>query len=446
MSSDPNVVSLAPPPLSSTSGVWVRLQSWLAPAASRQGLVLGGSVIMLIGTALVSAFNFGYNVAMARMLGPAQFGHVSAMATLLMLFSAIGLSFQLICAKFVARNQSNGFAVTIYDGLMKRAWLVALAIGCTLLATSMPIAKLLRLPTAGWVMVLAVGIAFSVPLGVKRGALQGYCSFGPLSGNFIAESITKLSAALLLVWAGYGVYGAVGAISASVIAAYLFTRLSLRRPAGVPAVETTPFRVYFQEGMQAIVFFIGQVVINNIDILLVKYYFDAENAGLYAAVALFGRLLYFACWSIVSAMFPVSAASPRDEHPSQVLKAPLLLVSGLSAVFIITVTLLPRFVVGLVLGQQFAHADALLGIYATATAIYAMSVVLIAYEMSRRIANTGWLQLVISGLTVVGIALFHDSLKDVIVVQIVTMTILLVLVSMPFLRGVARKSRLKEVA
>jgi hypothetical protein len=75
-----------------------------------------------------------------------------------------------------------------------------------------------------------------------------------------------------------------------------------------------------------------------------------------------------------------------------------------------------------------------------------MSVVLIAYEMSRRIANTGWLQLVISGLTVVGIALFHDSLKDVIVVQIVTMTILLVLVSMPFLRGVARKSRLKEVA
>jgi hypothetical protein len=253
--------------------------------------------------------------------------------------------------------------------------------------------------------------------------------------------MTKLVAALLLVWAGYGVYGAVGAISASVIAAFLFTRLPLHAAAGVKPVESTPFRVYFHEGMQAIVFFIGQVVINNIDILLVKYYFDAENAGLYAAVALFGRLLYFACWSIVSAMFPVSAASPRDQHPSQVLKTPLLLVGGLSAVFIITVTLLPRFVVGLVLGQQFAHADELLGIYAAATAIYAMSVVLIAYEMSRRIANTGWLQLVISGMTVLGIAIFHESLHQVIVVQIVTMTILLVLVSTPFLRGVTRKIR-----
>lgn len=439
MSSDPNVVRLAPP-LSSTDGAWVRLQRFLTPGASREQVVLSGSFIMLVGTVLVSAFNFGYNVSMARLLGPAQFGNVSAMATLLMLFSAIGLSFQLVCAKFVARNQTTGFAATIYNGLMKRAWLVALAAGCTLLLASVPIARTLRLPSAGLVMVLAVGIAFSVPLGVKRGALQGLCSFRPLSANFIIESMTKLAAALALVWFGYGVYGAVGAISASVIAAFLFTRLSMRAAPDAAALEGTAFRLYFHEGMQAIVFFIGQVVINNIDILLVKYYFDPENAGLYAAVALFGRLLYFACWSIVSAMFPVSAASPRDERPSQVLKTPLLLVAGLSAVFIITVTLLPRFVVGFVLGQQFAHADELLGIYAAATAIYAVSVVLIAYEMSRRIANTGWLQLVISGMTVLGIALFHDSLHQVIVVQIVTMTILLVLVSTPFLRGVARES------
>jgi len=44
--------------------------------------------------------------------------------------------------------------------------------------------------------------------------------------------------------------------------------------------------------MQTTVFFIGQVVINNIDILLVKHFFDPQSAGLYAAVALVGRLLY----------------------------------------------------------------------------------------------------------------------------------------------------------
>src|SRR5215467_12043983 len=70
--------------------------------------ILGGSVIMLIGSGIVSAFNFGYNVAMARMLGPEAFGHASAAVTLLMLVSAICLTFQLVCAKFVARNQTPG--------------------------------------------------------------------------------------------------------------------------------------------------------------------------------------------------------------------------------------------------------------------------------------------------------------------------------------------------
>src|SRR5689334_24482957 len=106
MNPDPHAATLEP--MNSKNSPWSRLQSRFAPTRSRQGLVMGGSVIMLVGTVLVSAFNFGYNVSMARLLGPAQFGHVSAMATLLMLFSAIGLSFQLVCAKFVARNQNNG--------------------------------------------------------------------------------------------------------------------------------------------------------------------------------------------------------------------------------------------------------------------------------------------------------------------------------------------------
>src|SRR5437868_1604538 len=85
--------------------------------------ILSGSVIMLIGSGIVSAFNFGYNVAMARMLGPESFGHASAAVTLLMLVSAICLSFQLVCAKFVVRNESAGARSALVRSLMKRAWL-----------------------------------------------------------------------------------------------------------------------------------------------------------------------------------------------------------------------------------------------------------------------------------------------------------------------------------
>jgi hypothetical membrane protein len=61
-------------------------------------------------------------------------------------------------------------------------------------------------------------------------------------------------------------------------------------------------------------------------------------------------------------------------------------------------------------------------------------VVFIAYEMSRRIANTGWLQLMFSGALVAGIGLFHASLHEVIMVRIVLMAVMLALVALPFLR------------
>jgi hypothetical protein len=62
--------------------------------------------------------------------------------------------------------------------------------------------------------------------------------------------------------------------------------------------------------------------------------------------------------------------------------------------------------------------------------------VLITYEMSRRIANTGWLQLVVSLLIVVTISVFHNSLMQVIVIQQVLRGMLLLAVSIPFFRRV----------
>jgi O-antigen/teichoic acid export membrane protein len=229
----------------------------------------------------------------------------------------------------------------------------------------------------------------------------------------------------------------------SVIGAFLFSRVKMTESAPDAGYE----RASFREGIQAIVFFIGQVIINNIDILLVKYFFSPRDAGMYAAVALCGRVLYFAAWSIVSAMFPVSAAAKPNENPGQVLKAPLLLVATMVAGFVAFTALFPDFIIELLFGGRFNSVQHLLSLYGLATGIYALAVVLMTYEMSRKIANTGWLQLVFSGLLVVVIALFHDTLRQVVQVQVILMTLLMAAVSFPFMRKAVRERiLLKEAA
>jgi O-antigen/teichoic acid export membrane protein len=404
------------------------------PAGGSHAKILNGSITLLIGSVVVSLANFGYNIGVARLLGPSDFSHAAAAVTILMLISALTLAFQLVGTKLIAKADTVERKAGIFQHLMKRAWMVGIGLGAFMLVANSVLTAYLRFSTPWIVILLSIGLTIYVPLGVKRGGLQGTCRFRALAWNMGAETVIKFVAAIVLIEMGFGVLGAVAAISGSVIVAFLLpdSAKELRGPAaaGVP----TPVG----EARQAIVFFVGQVIISNIDILMVKHFFPPAEAGLYAAIALVGRLLYFASWSVVSAMFPVSAESTEQKPSASLLAIPLLLVTAMSAVFVLLLATFPKLVFQALFGVHF-HSDVgglnvLLSMNAAATGVYAIAVVLITYEMSRRIANTGWLQLVVSGLIVLGVMRFHATLLEVIVVQQVLRVALLLAVALPFVR------------
>jgi O-antigen/teichoic acid export membrane protein len=402
---------------------------------SAHAKILGGSLIMLIGSFFVSLANFGYNIGVARLLGPADFSHAAAAVTILMLVSAITLAFQLVCTKLVAKSESLEAKAAIFQQLHRKSWWVGIGLGAAMLLSSSVLSSYLRLSTSWVIILLAVGLTIYIPLGVKRGGLQGTCRFSGLSWNMAAEAAVKFLGAIVLIAMGFGVLGAVAALSGSVIVAYLL-------PDAARELRGTPGRAIASplgETVQAIVFFVGQVIISNIDILMVKHFFPPDLAGLYAAIALVGRLLYFGAWSVVSVMFPVSAGVSEERPAPALLALPLLMVTGMSVAFVLFLAAFPQLVFRSLFGAHFSATvqglNWLLSMNAAATGIYAVSVVLITYEMSRRIANTGWLQLVVSGLIVLGIAWFHSNLLEVIVVQEVLRVLLLCAVSYPFLRA-----------
>jgi O-antigen/teichoic acid export membrane protein len=411
------------------------------PAPASHVKFLGGSIILLIGSVFVSLANFGYNIGAARMLGPADFSHAAAAVTILMLVSALTLSFQLVCTKLVAREETVEGKAAIYQRLRRRAWAMGIGLGVFMLLASSVLTAYLRLSSPWIIPLLAIGLTIYVPLGVKRGGLQGTCRFKGLSWNMAAEAILKFVGAIVLMELGFGVLGAVAAISASVVLAYCLPD-GARELRG-PVVPTQPAPV--GEAMQAIVFFVGQVIISNIDILMVKHFFRPEVAGLYAAIALVGRLLYFGAWSVVSAMFPVSAEAKDEAGGQPLLALPLLMVTAMSVVFVLLLAAFPEVVFRSLFGAHFPAAvgglNLLLSLNAAATGTYAIAVVLITYEMSRRIANTGWLQLVVSGLIAAGISWFHSTLLEVIIVQQVLRLLLLFAVSYPFVKTWATAGR-----
>jgi O-antigen/teichoic acid export membrane protein len=399
--------------------------------------VLSGSMIMLVSSGFVGAMNLVYNLSIAHTLGADRFGQASAVYTVLMLLSSVTLSFQLLCSKFVAKNDSTAEKIGIYRFLHKRAWTYGVGVAILLFLASKMISGYLNLPTSAYMMMLAAATIFYVPLGVRRGLMQGMYDFRPLAFNFVLEVMVKLGGAVLLIFAGFGVAGVVGAIAASVVVAYLAG--SPRRQHAVYSDALLPAAT--GEGIQASVFFVGQVIINNLDIILVKHFFPPTQAGVYAAIALVGRLVYMLSWSVVSGMFPFSAGVRSDEKGGRaVLGTAVTLVIAISSLFTFAIWVAPPGLWRMLLGAGFplgGHSSytSLLVLYAATTGIYSLSVVLMSYEISRKIGNVSWMQLGFSAAIIAGIYLFHRSLHEVITVQIILMTVLLAVVSIPFVRA-----------
>jgi O-antigen/teichoic acid export membrane protein len=407
------------------------------PAKTLKSQLLGGSLTLLAGSGLVGVTNLIYNVATARMLGPIGFAHATAVYTILMLLSCITLSFQVVCAKYVAKSESAEDRAAIFAGLQQRALLAGVSLGLLMFLFAGPITRYLTLPDRVLIWLLALGMVFYIPLGVRRGYIQGIHAFTPLAINFLLEGLVRLGGAVLLIELGMGVKGAVLASVIAVIVAYFAALPS-------PALTSLSFRrisISAAEGIQAIVFFSGQTVINNFDIVLVKHFFPPVEAGFYAAVALVGRLVNMCAWSVVHTMFPVSAgAGTEDDRGSPVLFTSLLLVFGILSVLIFGIWLVPSFLWKTLFGAQFEMGNygslaQLLILYAITTGVYSLSSVIITYEMSRKIANTSWLQLAFSGAMALGIYAIHGNLVQVILVQLVLMVVLLAVLTVPLLRS-----------
>lgn len=416
--------------LEATATAWPRYREFW------RGRVVRGSAILLLGTGLVAATNLFYNILIARMLGAAGFGHASALYTLLMILSAVTLAFQIVTSKFISRNTDITAQAQIYGNLLRRAWYVGLGIAALVIASSAWLKSYLNLPAQHDLVLLAVAAAIYIPLGVSRGRMQGCYQFGSLAMNVVVEVAVKFTAALLFLEFGLGVTGVTTAILLSILAAYI-----VGTPSAGHHAEPAPIKIaLLGEGVQAMLYFIGQVILSNLDILLVKHFFAPSEAGVYAAVALVGRVVFMLSWSVVSSMFPVSASHTKSKGNRSELVTALLLVTGVTTLFIAAVALAPESVWAILIGKKFLLGTAisfspLLTRYAVMTGVYSIAVVIMMYEISRRISGAAWVQLGASVMLACAIWFFHHSLAQVILVQMFVMVALLVAVVVPLFRA-----------
>jgi O-antigen/teichoic acid export membrane protein len=405
------------------------------PRKTLQARIVSGSIVLLSGSGLNTVINLVYNIEIARALGPRGFGHATVIYTILVLLSAVTLSFQIIATKFIAQQESRPGKTAVYRLFHRASWVCGISVAILLVAFQGQVSAYLNLPDSVLVAIIAVGAGFYIPLGARRGFIQGTCGFRNLATNLVIEQAVRLIGSVAFIAAGWGLYGVIAANSAAIAIAYYTANVKLTGHLPNPLRLSNATH----ETAQAIIFFAGQMIINNCGIVLVNHFFLAREAGLYAAVAMVGRVIFSFSQAVVNSTFPLVAGTSNEERRDlRVIATSLMLVLGVGLAITIGLCIAPPELWTHLFGSDFAIAGKynlpyLLALYALATVIYSLAGVIITFEMSYKIANTSWVQLGFSALLIGAICTFHSSLREVVLVQLVLMGLLFVFVAVPFL-------------
>ncbi|MBX3010743.1 MAG: oligosaccharide flippase family protein [Caldilineaceae bacterium] len=418
----------------SQHGAWQRLTQRLTG-----NHLLTGSAFFFVSTTIVNGGNYLFNLILGRWLGPALFADVSIVITLFLFLTFITAGFQQTAAKFAAiysANQDQANLWALRRWLHRWSWLFGLI--CLLLVGGGAIFwQNFFHTTSAWLFVIfAIGLPFYFVQGIDRGLLQGQMNFGWLAASYQAEMWARLGIGLLLVFIGWAANGAVLGLTLSIIATWLVADYGVRRLRAsnqTPALRNATLAPAERGALLAFALpvFISEtslILINNSDVLIVKRFFDSVDAGHYAALALIGRIVFFGTWSVVITMFPLVAQKQQRQEPHrQLLWISLGLVLLVSALIITLTVFWPELIILVLFGAAYLTVAPLLWLYASATAIFALANVLINYHLA--LGNrAGTLFALVAGILQVMLLITrHETLSQIVVIQIYVMSGLLLL-------------------
>lgn len=325
--------------------------------------LLSNSLIVFVGTIAGSFFSYLFNMLMGRMLGPTAYGDMttimSATAIMLVAGGAIVTVVMMYSSELYAERNISALAklLRIFSKYLLFAGLIFFLI--TLFFSSQ-IAVFFSISNKFYVIIGFSSVIVGLLMAVNRGFLQGVQRFIPLSMIGISETALRVILGVIAVRVGFGVGGAVMATVIATIVAYLLSFHPIKKILREKEGKHSDFN--FNKG-KILAFAIPTLFASllmalsvNMDILLVKHFFDPRQAGVYAAISTIGKIILYLVAPIIGVMFPmITEKRTRGEKHYKTLALAVLVTTIASVLILAVYAIAPTTVIRILYGSKYTE-------------------------------------------------------------------------------------------
>jgi len=381
--------------------------------------------LFMLSALLVNAGNYAYNLILGRILGPEAFADAAILITLLLVLSFAAMTFQLGTARFVVLMNEQE-QLLFLKKIRKWGLRIGFFLGALFVIFSSFFQEIFQTQSKAMFVVFGLSVPLYFVMSINRGIFQGNQNMLSLAKTYQIEMWSRLVLTILLIFLFHKqpAIGVAIGVGLSLILAQFPKNKSQKATGELDSKLNKEVLNFFL----ITAFYEGtQILINNSDILMVKHYFDAREAGLYASLALIGRVVYFVAWMFVMILLPVVVEKKKNgEDTRKILYKYIGYISILVVFVVATCFIAPQLIVVLMFGNAYVEVAPLLGPYALATGMFAIANLFTYYFLSLGKYKSVFISFVGGFLQLGLITIFHSNLLQVVLMQNLSMIILLV--------------------
>jgi len=386
--------------------------------------------IVFVSSIIVNIFNLLYWFIMVRVLKAHEYGTLNSLVSLFAVFSLPVGVLQIVTTKFVsqfsAKDEPNKIS-QFFSYFIKRILIFSVCLMLLFVLLKGFLANYLNLGQSNLVLVLGMMLALSLFHPLVLGFLQGMHRFLALSVNSIVNVLGKLLIGVLLVSLGFGVSGALWGFGCSFLIAVILGFMQIPRSVFRKMQSSLDIKiidVYKYFIPTAIALFCFNALI-NMDIVLVKHFFTADEAGIYSISQLVGKIVFFLPAALSIVMFPkLTKLYSMQEDTKKLLLKNLFFAFILLALVGSFVYLFPKFTLKVLTNTGFVESVFLAKLFVISMGFFSFVYILMFYFLSLHKFIYVWCIAVSCVLQFILINIFHSSMNVVLYVVIANSFIL----------------------
>ncbi len=354
---------------------------------------LKSNLIVMIIANSANIFAYLFQFVMGRYLTIEEFGVLNSVNSLGVVVGAITGIIPYIITKYIIEfKEDKEMASLLVWNIFKFTIFITFIMVFLVMIFIDEIDSYLNLNDHLPIYIFLASLITGVFLSIFFGVMQGLLMFVRSAVKGASMALFRFIFAFILVGLlGYGYNGALGAaiFSNLLIGIWVYSvvnkKIRFYKPKNISLPSAT-YKKMFKYALPVGLMWLAIALLTNIDIMLVKHYTTAIEAGEYSVAAIVGRIAVFLPGVLLAVLFPQVSQNSKDGKSSvSTIITVMVLTLVLSGSFTILVYFFPELIITTLFGDKYIGGADVLVIITFAMALVAVLSVLFNFFLAKHI-------------------------------------------------------------